>query len=144
VTIVPALLLLLLQMMFSGNADFVRNNAFVVPAIVLASLLRVVVASFAMMALSSLSKSTRYVAIMYTGVLFFTEAVYGVLRGITGSSRVAWVSITANIDNVTDVMFRQTPRYETPAVVSILVLVGIVVVAVSVLERRVRGVEVVA
>jgi ABC-type transport system involved in multi-copper enzyme maturation permease subunit len=144
VTIVPALLLLLLQMMFSGSTDFIRNNAFVVPAIVLASLLRVVVSSFAMMALSSLSKSTRYVAIMYTGVLFFTEAVYGVLRGITGSSRVAWVSIAANIDNVTDVMFRQTPRYETPAVVSILVLLGIVAVAVSVLERRVRGVEVVA
>ena len=106
VTIVPALLLLLLQIGFSGSLEFVRNNAYVVPAIILGSLARVVVASFAMMALSSLSKSTRYVAIMYTGVLFFTEAVYGVLRGITGSSRVAWVSITANIENVTDVVFR--------------------------------------
>ncbi len=30
------------------------------------------------------------------------------MRGITGSSRVAWISITANLENVTDVMFRQT------------------------------------
>lgn len=144
VTAVPALLLLALQVMFSGSTEFVRNNLHVVPAIVLASLVRVVVASFSMLALSSLSKSTRYVAIMYTGVLFFTEAVYAVLRGITGSSRVAWVSITANIDNVTDVMFRQAARYETPVVVSVLVLIGLVAVSVSVLERRVRGVEVVS
>ncbi len=41
---------------------------------------RVIVASFAMLALSSLSKSTRYVAILYTGAIFFTEAIFGVLR----------------------------------------------------------------
>ena len=41
-------------------------------------------------------------------------------------------------------MFRQTPRYETPALVSVLVLIGLVVLSISVLERRVRGVEVVA
>ena len=34
-----------------------------------------IVASFTMLALSSLSKSTRYVAILYTGAIFFTEAM---------------------------------------------------------------------
>ena len=62
---------------------------------------------------------------------------------VTGSSRVAWVSITRNLEQVTDLIFRQTPRYETPALVSALVLIGLVVVSISVLERRVRGVEVV-
>ena len=97
-----------------------------------------------MLALSSLSKSTRYVAIMFAGTVFFTESVYGVLHVITGSTRVAWVSVGGNIENVTDVMFRLTPRYETPVALSALVLLGLVVVSISVLERRVRGVEVVA
>jgi hypothetical protein len=144
VTLVPALMLLLMQIMFSGSLTFVRANAFVVPAIVLTSLVRVFVASFTMLALSSLSKSTRYVAVLYTGVIFFTEAMYGVLTLITGSTRVAWISITGNLDRVTDLVFRQPPRYETPAIVSALVLLGLVVVSISVLERRVRGVEVVS
>ena len=144
VTLVPALLLLILQAMFAGNLTLLRNNPHVLPAIVLASLSRVIVASFTMLALSSLSKSTRYVAVLYTGAIFFTEAMYGVLRLVTGSSRVAWVSIGGNINQITDAMFRQPLRYDTPVAVSALVLVGLVVVSMSVLERRVRGVEIVA
>jgi ABC-type transport system involved in multi-copper enzyme maturation permease subunit len=144
VTVVPALLLLVLQMSFSGSLEFVRANAFVIPAVVLASLVRVVVAACTMLALSSLSTSTRYVAVLYTGAIFFTEAIFGVLRVVTNGTRVAWVSITANLDVVTDVMFRQTPRYDTPVIVAVLVLAGLVALSVSVLERRVRGVEVVS
>lgn len=144
ITLVPGLLLLLMQVMFSGNLEFVKSNIHVVPAVVLASLVRVIVASFTILALSSLSKSTRYVAILYTGVVFFTSAVYGVLHVITNSTRIAWVSITANLDIVTDVMFRQEPRYDTPVTVAVLVLAGLVAVSISVLERRVKGVEVVS
>jgi Sec-independent protein secretion pathway component TatC len=67
-----------------------------------------------------------------------------VLRLVTGSSRVAWVSVTANLNQVSDLIFRQPLRYETPVVVSILVLAGLVAVSISVLERRVKGVEVVS
>ena len=144
VTLLPALLLLAMQVSFAGNFDFLSANLYVIPAIVLATLLRVIVASTTMLALSALSKSTRYVAVMYTGAIFFTEAMYGVLRVVTGSSRVAWVSITGNLEIVTDVMFKQTPRYETPAIIAIMVLAGLVAISISVLERRVRGVEVVA
>jgi ABC-type transport system involved in multi-copper enzyme maturation permease subunit len=144
ITLLPAMLLLFVQVLFAGNFDFLRANLFVVPALVLASLMRVVVSSFTMLALSSLSKSTRYVAIMYAGAVFFTEAIYAVMMLITGSTRVAWVSIGGNIENLTDVMFRQPPRYETPVILSALVLLGLVVVSVSILERRVRGVEIVA
>ena len=144
VTLVPALLLLLLQVMFAGNLDFIKANLHVIPAIVLACLMRVTVASCAMLALSSLSKSTRYVAILYTGIIFFTEAMFGVLAVVTGSTRVAWVSISANLENITDVLFRQPHRYDAPVTVSILVLLGVLAISISVLERRVRGVEIVS
>jgi ABC-2 type transport system permease protein len=144
ITLVPALLLVAMQVMFSGGLGFLKDNLYVVPAITLASLTRVVIASVTMLALSSLSKSTRYVAVLYTGAIFFTDAVFAVLRVVTGSSRVAWVSITANLSQVTDAMFRQPVSYETPVAVSVLVLLALVIVSISVLERKVRGVEIVA
>ncbi len=143
VTLLPGLLLLVLQVLFSGSTEFLRNNAFLVPAITLASLIRVAVAASTMLALSSLSKSSRYAAILYTGVIFFTEAVFGVLTAITGSTRMAWVSVTASLEQVTYAIFRQPARYDTPVVVCALVLAGLVALSISVLERRVRGVEVV-
>jgi hypothetical protein len=143
ITLLPALLLVILQIAFSGSLQLLRDHPFVVPAVVLASLLIVIVSSFAMLALSSLSKSTRYVAIMYTGVIFFTDSMFEVMRAITDSSRGAWISFGANIENITYVMFRQPARYETPVIVSVFVLLGLLAVCISVLERRVRGVEIV-
>jgi ABC-type transport system involved in multi-copper enzyme maturation permease subunit len=144
VTLVPAVLLLILQAVFAGNLDLVRTHPQMIPAVFLSSIVRVVVASFTMLALSSLSRSSRYVAILYTGVIFFTEAAYGVMAVVTGSTRVAWISITGNLDVVTDAIFCLPAEYETPVLVSALTLLGLVVVSMSVLERRVRGVEIVA
>jgi len=99
ITLVPALLLLMMQVMFAGNLDFVRANLHIIPAMILACLIRVVVAAFLIMALSSLSKSTRFVGILFTGLVFFTDTFYVVLAFVTGSTRVAWVSIGGNIEN---------------------------------------------
>jgi ABC-2 type transport system permease protein len=143
VTLVPALLLLLLQAMFAGSFGFVQRNLFLFPAITVGSLLQVLLASFTMLALSSLSKSARFVGIMYVGILFFTKAIFGVLYAITGTSAVSWISFGDDLSQVVDVIFRLRPRYATPWPVSLLVIVGLIVVSLSVLERRVRGVEVV-
>jgi ABC-2 type transport system permease protein len=143
VTLLPALLLLALQVMFAGSFAFMQKNLFLFPAITVASIMQVLLASFTMLALSSLSNSARYVGILYVGITFFTSAIYGVLYAITGSSRVAWISIGANLAQVVDVIFRLKPRYATPWPVSLLVIIGLIVLSTSILERRVRGVEVV-
>jgi ABC-type transport system involved in multi-copper enzyme maturation permease subunit len=142
-TWVPGILLLVLQILFSGSFTFARQHLYLFPAITVASFLEVIVMSFAMLALSSLSKSSRYVGILYAGAMFFSEAIFGVLRLILGGTGVSWISFPANLAQVVDVIFRLKPRYETPWIVSLLALVGLVVVSISVLERRVRGVEVV-
>jgi ABC-2 type transport system permease protein len=143
VTFIPAMLLLILKVIFDGKFTFLRENLFLLPAITIASLVQVSLAAFTMLALSSLSKSARYVGILYVGITFFTSAIYGALYAITGSSRVSWISIGANVSQVVDVIFRLKPRYATPWQVSALVIIGLIVVSISVLERRVRGVEVV-
>ena len=144
ITLAPAMLLLLLQVLFSGSFNFIRHNLFLIPAIATASLLQSLLSTFTMLALSSLSKSARFVAIMYAGTLFFTLAIFGVLAAITGGTRMSWVSLGSNVQQVIDVIFRQPPRYTTPWQLSLVVILGLIALSISVLERRVRGVEVVA
>ena len=143
VTWLPAILLLFLQVLFKGSFEFMRANLFLFPAITVASLLQVLVATFTMLALSSLSKSSRYVGIMYAGIIFFTAAIFGAMAAITGGTKLSYLSVTANLTQVMDVIFRLKPRYATPWPVSLTVILGLVVLSISVLERRVRGVEVV-
>lgn len=144
VTWLPAILLLMLQIAFSGNFSFLKANSSIVASVTLYCLLVVIVITFGMTALSSLSRSSRFVGILFAGMLIFSDAMFNALRFITGSTAISWVSIQASLDQVGDVIFRQTPRHQTPVGVSILVLLAVVVISVSVLERRVRGVEVVA
>jgi ABC-2 type transport system permease protein len=144
VTWLPAILLLILQVMFKGSFEFMSSNLFLFPAITVATFLQAIVATFTMLALSSLSKSSRYVAILYSGILFFSAAIYGAMYAITGgSTSFAWLSLSANLTQVVDVIFRITPRYSTPWQVSLIVIIGLIALSISVLERRVRGVEVV-
>ena len=143
VTWVPGILLLLLQMMFAGNFTFLRNNLFLFPAITVFAAIQVLWSSFAMLALSSLSKNRRFVAMMYAGIIFFTAAMYQALRGITGSRTWAFISPEDVLDVIAAVIFRSpgTPAIPMPAaLVVVLVLIG---VSVWILDRRIRGVEVV-
>lgn len=150
ITWLPAILLLLLQVMFAGSFTFLKNNLFLFPAITVGAVLQALVATLTMLALSSLSKSSRFVAIMFAGVIFFTKAIYGVMWAITQSTSFSWISVTENVTQVIDVVFRVAPmctgcnpRYVTPWSVSLIVVLGLLALSISILEKRVRGVEIV-
>ena len=144
ITWLPAILLLLLQIAFSGSFTFIKANSSLIASVTLYCVLMVLVITFGMTALSSLSRSSRFVGILFAGLLIFSDAMFNALRFITGSTAISWVSIQASLDQVGDLIFRQAPRHQTPAAVSLLVLLAVIVISASVLERRVRGVEVVA
>jgi ABC-2 type transport system permease protein len=141
---VPAIVLLIVQIAFAGNFTFFRNNAFLFPAITVFCAIEVITVSATMLALSSLTRSTRYVGILYTAVIFFTSAIYGVLYAVTRSSSLSWISLATDLEQVGDVIFRLPQKYDTPWPVALLVIVVVVALSGIVLERRVRGVEVVA
>jgi ABC-type transport system involved in multi-copper enzyme maturation permease subunit len=144
VTLVPALCLLLIQIVFSGSFSFLTNNWFLLPAITLASLIRALLSTFMILALSSLSKSRRFVAIMYAGLIFFTSSMHQILRQITGSRAWAAISPGNMVDVFTDWVFRVRGPQPVPVFVAVLVIVGLIAVSLWILERRVRPVEVVA
>ena len=143
-TWVPAMALLLVQIAFAGSFKFLLNNLYLIPAITVFAFVQVITISVVMLALSALSKSGRYVGILYTALTFFSAAIYGVLLGVTRSTEFAWVSFSANLSQIGDVIFRLPHRYDCPWPVSALMILGVIVVSVVILERRVRGVEVIS
>lgn len=144
VTWVPAVLLLVIQIMFTGSFRFVLSNLFLLPAITLYSLIQVTSVGAAMLALSSLSKSSRYVGVLYAGLIFFSQAVYGIVRGMTHDSTLAWLSVPLDLQQIGDAVFRLEPRFNMPVWSAFLVIGLLIAVSALVLERRVRGIEVVS
>jgi ABC-2 type transport system permease protein len=144
VTWLPAVLLLVIQVMFAGSFSFMLQNLFLLPAITIFSLIQVAAVGLAMLALSSLSNSSRYVGVLYAGLIFFSQAMYGIVRGITGDSRFAWLALPLDLQQVGDLIFRVPPRFDMPAWSAFLAIALVIVASAAVLERRVRGVEVVA
>ncbi len=144
ITWVPAILLLVVQVVFAGNFSFLRANAYLFPAITVFSIVEVVMVSTCMLALSSLSTSGRFVGILYTALIFFSDALYGVLRAVTGGTNISWVAFGNNLALLGDVIFRVHLRYETPWGVSLAIVLGLIGASALILERRVRGVEIVA
>jgi ABC-2 type transport system permease protein len=143
VTWIPAMLLLLVQVSLAGNVRFLSSNLFLIPAITLVSFLLALLSAFTMLALSSFSKSARFVAITYAGLFFFTQAVFGVVAGATGRTTFSWLSPAGSINQIGDVIFRLAPRYETPVLGSVAAVAVLIGLSIFVLQRRVRAVEVV-
>jgi ABC-2 type transport system permease protein len=144
VTWVPAILLLFVQILLAGSFAFVQKNLFLFPAITVFALLQVLLATFTMLALSSLSKSARFVGVMFAGIILFTDAIHGMFWLMTKSSGASLISPSASLNQVGDIVFRRPPRYDTPWLLSLVVLLVLIVGSTLILERRVRGVEVVA
>jgi ABC-2 type transport system permease protein len=143
VTWVPAIALLIVQVLFAGNFTFFSTNLYLFPAITLFSLIEVIMVAASMLALSSLSSSSRYVSILYAALIFFTPALFGVLRVVTGSSAMSLMSFPANLRQVGNAIFRLPLPYDTPWGLSLLMIAGLIAGSGLILERRVRGVEVV-
>jgi ABC-2 type transport system permease protein len=143
VTLLPALTLLLVQIGFAGSLTFLRQNLYLVPAITLFSLVQVLVTSCTILALSSLSNSSRFVGIMYAGLILFTGAIVNAVRAITGRSWLAWLSPTDALEQLGDAMFRLPPRLDFPVWAAGLVVAVLIGGSLVILERRVRAVEVV-
>lgn len=143
VTWVPASLLLIIQIAFSGSFRFFLDNVFLFPAITVFAVIQVLVVAMAMLALSSLSNSSRYVGVLYAGLIFFSQAIYGILYAITRDTSLAWVSVTSDLARVGDAIFRMPLRSGVSLPAAVLVIVALVVGSGVILERRVRGVEVV-
>jgi ABC-2 type transport system permease protein len=144
VTWVPAMMLLALQVLFSGSLEFVSSHPRLVPAITITSVLQVALASMTMLALSSLSRSRRFAAMLYALVAIFAGAVERVLQTATGAAGWVLLSPQNTLLVVTDALFGFEPETEIPVATALIAIIALLGLCVVVLERRVRAVDVVA
>lgn len=143
VTLVPALLLLLVQVVFTGSFSFFLKHLFLFPAITLFSLVQVATVGLAMLALSSLSRSSRYVGILYAVLIFFSQAVYGIVSAVSRDARLSSISLALDLSRIGDAMFGLPSRVRTPLPLAAVAIGLLIVASALILHRRVRGVEVV-
>jgi protein-S-isoprenylcysteine O-methyltransferase Ste14 len=130
-------------MVFSGGTGLLAAHPLLIPAITLACALQVAVAATTVLALSSLSRSRRFVAILYAGIVLFAAAMSQALRVTTGSRAWAWVSPQETVSVITDAIFGMSREPGLPLAIAVALVVALIAVSIAVLERRVRAVEVV-
>jgi len=143
VTWLPAIMLLLVQVLFTGSVTFFRDNLFLFPAITTFCFLEALVGAASMLALSSLSNNSRYVGILYAALMFFSQAIFVVLKAATGDVRWSLLSLPNDVIGLGDAIFRQGSDLSTEWPMALLAIVALLIVSGVILERRVRGVEVV-
>jgi hypothetical protein len=84
------------------------------------------------------------VGVLYTGLLFFSQALYGIVYGITRDSRFGWISVAADLNRIGDAVFNIPPRLQMSVPIACVAVAVLIIVSAVILEKRVRGVEVVA
>jgi len=142
-TLVPALLLVLIAMLFQPTPGFFARHFWVAGSVTLYALVIIFTYAFCMLALSSLSRSSRFAGINFLGVLFFSQILYTVLRQMLRTDAVAWISLGNNLTQVGDFLFGTPAQYRSPVWLSALLLLLLMGGCAWVVHRRVRAVEVV-
>jgi ABC-type transport system involved in multi-copper enzyme maturation permease subunit len=144
VTWLPAMLLLLLQILFSGSVDFLLDHPRLVPAITIVSSVQVSLASLMMVALSSLSRSRRFAAMVYAGVVLLAAAMDRLLEGVTGSA--AWVLVSPQNTALllADIAFGRDAGNAYFVLLAAIAVIAVMLASLFILERRVRAVEIVS
>ena len=116
VTWLPAIVLLVVQIAFAGNFTFFRNNLFLFPAITLFSFIEVV-ARLARRCwrCRRCRRAAATSAILYAAVIFFTQAIYGVLCAVTAQhARSRGCRSRPTSRRSATLIFRQPLQYDTP------------------------------
>ena len=143
VTLVPGLLVYVFKLIFAGSFKFFLSYPWLVLSIVGFSAFLAVFFAFYTLLLSSLSKNSRYVMVLVFMIYIFSDVFFGILQSIFRTPYMALFSIRANIDQVGALVFAQKPVHPIPVLWSCLVLGGICALSALVLNRKIRGVEVI-
>jgi len=142
-TLVPGLLFILLKIIFAGSFKLLTAYPWILPAVLLDSLLVAVFFASYTLLISSLSRNRRYAAILIFLVYLFSDIFFGIFYGIFHNPYFCLLSIKANLQQVTAALFRVKPAFEVPWIFSLLILAVLVLACGAVLVRKARGVEVI-
>jgi len=142
-TLVPGLLFIVFKLLFAGNFSFLAAYPWLPLSVIGYSLFVTGFFCAYTLLLSSLSKNRRYVSILIFAVYLFSNILFGFFYENYKKPVYALLSLNANIQQVSAWFFRLKPAYAVPWYWSLLILLAFGIAASLVLNRKVRGVEVV-
>ncbi|MBE0460804.1 MAG: ABC transporter permease subunit [Candidatus Aminicenantes bacterium] len=143
VTIIPGVVFFIMKLIFSGSFKFLIDYPWLILSIFGYSLILIAFFSFYTLFLSSLSKNRRYVTVLIFGLYVFSDILYGIFYGNFHNHYFSLLSIKCNIKQIGAYIFNQNRPLPVPWIYSFLVLLFICIVAGIVLNKRVKGVEIV-
>ena len=141
-TLIPGLLLFLEHALLT-DTPFLKENYWVPFSIILYSAIIIVTTSLLMLLFSSLTKNFRYSIIGFCSVWFGLPVVHAILSEILSSSKVAIVSIWANLDRLGMALFGMESGYDIHWFWTIIILLALSSFCIFVLRQRIRAVEIV-
>ncbi len=140
ITLVPGLLLFLIQLALSRDAAFAQTYYWIPFSLIAASLLAVSILAVVALAFSSLGNNQRTAAILFFGTLVFPDLI----RAIFPSVKIlVLLSLQADINQVITPLFGESSPYPAPVWLSILMLLLVVALCLFLFKRKVKPVEVV-
>ena len=142
-TVVPWLVLIVFKLIFAGSFKFFLEYPWLPLSVIGYGALLTVFFAFYVLLLSALSKNTRYVIILIIASYLFSDVLFGILHETFRVPAMALFSIRANLQQAGAFLFGQKLPYHVPAGWSFAVLAGICVLSALVLNRRIRGAEVI-
>jgi len=142
-TLVPGLIFIIFKLLFAGNFSFLSTYPWLPLSVIGYSLFITGFFCAYTLLLSSLSKNKRYVSILIFAIYLFSDILFGFFYENYKKPAFALLSLKANLQQVGAWFFRLKPAYAVPWYWSILILLTFGIAAAIVLNRKVRGVEVV-
>lgn len=142
-TLIPGWLFVGTKLLFAGNFDFFHQYPWLPLSVLGYSLFLTAFFAAYTLFLSSLSQNRRYVSLILFGLYLVSDIIFGIFYGIFHHPYLSLLSIKVNLQQVGNAFFNVQPAYKVPWIYSFLILTAFVFLAGIVINRRVRGVEVV-
>ncbi len=142
-TLGGGLVAFLVKLMFAGSLRFFAEYPWLPLSIVSYSLLLTLFFACYVLLISAMSKNRRFVVILIAMIYYFSDVLERILFDIFRNEYMSLFSLRRNLVQIGSVIFRQKPAFAFPPAWSFLVVACLVIVAIAVLTRRIRGVEVI-
>ena len=141
-TIVPGIALFLEKVVFSENMDFLKDNYWLPGSIVLYSLTLMIPTGLLILALSSITRNSRYAAISFVTILMGTHILSRILKQLLRLKSADFISYQSNMDILGKRLFGLPDRPEN-WYWAVFIILGIIGLCIWTMHRRVKGVEIV-
>ncbi|MGQ9470283.1 MAG: ABC transporter permease [Candidatus Aminicenantales bacterium] len=142
-TLVPGLILILIKILFAGSFAFLKAYPWLPLSIVIYSFFLTAFFCLYTILLSTLSRNSRYVAVMIFAIYIFSDLLFGFLYAWFKNPYLSLFSLKINLQQLAAFVFQQKPPQPVSWFWSFLIIISFMVAATSVIIRKIKAVEVI-